>query len=244
MSIINLAYPFHVGMFKYPSDPEVEIVQVVLAGTNPDNRVRSAYVVYKIKNHHGTHVDAPAHKLADGKTIDRYLPEKFINKALLIDLSDRNLITRENKGVTLDDLIGKLDFTYIKRSNIAALLFYTGYCDRIAEKEGKLESEEKTAFEKEFTYFTPDAANYVASNAPFLNMIGIDSFAFDPSGSNSESHIAFFKKDILLLETAVNLKELRGVVNNSPFKLYCKPHFNQKKADASPVTALAIVGGR
>lgn len=242
MSIINLDYPIHIGMFKYPGDPEVEIVEAVQAGFKPDGKVKSGYVVYKLKNHHATHVDAPAHKLADGKTIDQYLPEKFINKALLIDLTDRNLTTRENKGVTLDDLIKKLDFTYIKRSNIAALLFYTGYCDRIAEKESKLESEEKTAFEKEFTYFTPDAANYVASNAPFLNIVGIDSFAFDPSGSNSESHIAFFKKDILLLETAVNLAELKKVVRNPVFELNCVPLL-YKGADAAQTRAYAKIGG-
>lgn len=88
MVIVNLSYPLHQGMFKYPSDPEPEIeitkakrelnqIKILILEkdvyetfTLPDDKYKSGFAFLKLRNHHGTHIDAPAHKFPDGKTID------------------------------------------------------------------------------------------------------------------------------------------------------------------------------
>jgi kynurenine formamidase len=244
--IIDLTLPFRIGMQKYSSDPEFEILEMVEAGVNETTRkVKSAYQIYLLKNHHGTHIDAPAHKIKGGKTIDQYLLEKFINQAVLIDLSDQGICHREQKGITVSDLEEKVDFDNWMSDKIRAVVFYTGFSDLMAEKSG-ITGEEKTSFERGFPYFTPAAAKYIASNAPFLSLVGIDSFAIDPSGSNSESHLEFLSRDILILETLVNLKELKQQLNKNSqrsenkFYLYSMPLL-YSGSDAAQTRAYAII---
>ena len=95
--------------------------------------------------------------------------------------------------------------------------------------------------EKGFTFFTNEAAEYVAS-IPNLRIVGLDSFSFDRSGSNSESHLFFLSEDILLLETVANLAYLSSMIEDSIFTLVCAPILYQNN-DAAQTRAYAIVGG-
>lgn len=88
---INLSYAFHPGMFKYPSDTEPDI-QIIPAEYIPKTqKCKSGKVNLNITNHHGTHIDYPAHKIPNGKTSDNYNPEKYFNKCALIDLASSDL---------------------------------------------------------------------------------------------------------------------------------------------------------
>lgn len=219
---IDLTYVFHPGMLKYPSDPEVcmeiEKARTVqterdsLAGYGVKQKYKSGFVNIKARNHHGTHIDAPAHKLAEGKTIDQYGIEKFVNTALMVDLTKLDILAKKYKEIK-KDYLKMLDFENFKQLGVTALLFCTGFGEMITSTDrGHLfhvDSNDKRRLEQKFPYFTPEAAEYVANNAPFLNIVGIDSFTVDPSGSNSEAHRAFFAKDILLLETVVNMENLK-----------------------------------
>jgi kynurenine formamidase len=192
---------------------------------------------FKLRSHHGTHIDAPAHKIPNGKTINQYSLEKFINDATLIDLRRTGILARERRAITVEDL-KQFDLEHYARI-VKAVIFYTGFCDEMQEKEGKLTGQQKLDFEKTFPYFTQQAAEYV-SNLSNLNIVGIDSFAFDPSGSNSEAHRTFFSKDTLLLETLVNLRQLEEHAERGIFTLHCAP-LNYEKADAAQTRAYAVL---
>ncbi|MBT4166403.1 hypothetical protein HOE04_05175 [archaeon] len=242
---INLTYQIHPGMFKYPSDPEVEIT-IQRAKIEPINKTNlidesglesgagyseekyhSGNATITIRNHHGTHIDAPSHKLPDGKTINQYPQEKFNNLAGIIDLS--------NVYRTKERIYSRLlaQNSNIKNpEKIGALIIYTGFCDEMQRHEGQLKGKEKTNFEKKFPFLTENSAKYITEKFPNLNLLGIDSFSVDPSGSNSEVHRILFAKDILPLETLVNLKELTNKFNNKLFNLSCKL-LNYTDADAA-----------
>ena len=96
--------------------------------------------------------------------------------------------------------------------------------------------------EKGFPYFTLEAAQHIANSNPQLNIIGIDSYTFDRKGSNSEVHRTFFERDTLLLETLVNLAELKEHAGNKPFKLVCVPE-KYLGLDAAQTRAYAEVNG-
>ena len=227
--IIDLSYPIHEGMFKYPSDPEIEIERKEASVEEIDEiiydkrgyssgasfieqKYKSGNMHLKMRNHHGTHIDAPSHKIAGGKNIDKYRIEKFINNCVMIDLSSGDLMKRKEREITIEDL----NRAYNPRQCdwAGALIFYTGFCDEMKEMEGKLKGEEKRNFEGRFPYFSEEAANYISEKGNYLNIVGIDSFAVDRSGSNSEIHRIFFSKDILPLETLVNLADLKRTLSN------------------------------
>lgn len=255
---IDLTYAFHSGMLKYPSDPdvsmEIEKARITqserdsLAGYGVKQKYVSGFVNLRARNHHGTHIDAPAHKLAEGKTIDQYGIEKFVNTALLVDLTSFPILTAEYKEIK-KDYLKMLDFEKIKELGVSALLFCTGFGEMISSTDRghsfHVDSNDKRRLEQKFPYFTPQAAEYVANNAPFLNVVGIDSFTVDPSGSNSEAHRAFFAKDILLLETVVNMEMLEQALKHrndhpgqSVFTLHCVPLL-YAGADAAQTRAYA-----
>ncbi|MBM3234373.1 hypothetical protein FJZ19_04755 [Candidatus Pacearchaeota archaeon] len=250
--IINLSLPICNGMMKYPSDPEPEVK--ITPATSEEVRdecygegentplavfigtkYHSGYMELRLRNHHGTHIDAPAHKIPGGKTITDYPLEKFINDAVLIDLTTAGILAREKREISLKDLelhdLGKYE-------KIGALILYTGFChESIIPAPAR---QDKRAFEEKFPYLSYEAAVYVANTNPRLNILGIDSFAFDPRGSNSEAHRAFFENDTLLLETLVNLAELKEYAGNNVFRLHSVP-VQILNADAAWSRAYAIV---
>lgn len=261
--IIDLSYPIHKGMLKYPSDPEIEIKKVeakieeeeVFGWSEGDSqplisagytKYKSGYMELKSRNHIGTHLDFPSHKIPGGKTLSDYPISDFINsKCRILDLS--NILGDERK-IDLAHIIQFIDQhsldnlkNYLNQEDIAirSLIFYSGFSDKIKLNE-ELLNKSKKIIEEKFTYFTPRAAEYIVEQAKDIKIIGIDSFSVDPSGSNSEAHRIFFKNEILLLENLVNLKELNESVGSRTFELNCVP-ISLDSADASSVRAYAKI---
>jgi len=104
--IVDLSLPLGENTPVYPGDPEVKVKP--WAFIERDGYYMNAL---KLGEHSGTHVDAPAHFIPGGKTIDEMPLEKFIGEALVIDV-------RDGEGtVKLDELP---DFPY--RGRIVLLL--------------------------------------------------------------------------------------------------------------------------
>ncbi len=268
--IVDLTYPIHNGMFKYPSDsePKIEIIPAEITKSVPpavDNAVRnsygyaggyesfieerykSGYAELNLRSHHGTHIDAPAHKIPNGKRIDDYPISKFSNECFLIDLTSTDLLERKRREITIKDL----GFYFKESLSVSSLILYTGFCDEMKRAEGGLSSGDKISFEEKFPYLSEEATGYILAKNDNLNIVGIDSFAVDKRGSNSEVHRRFFEKDILPLETLVNLDVLRNelfkrndadalVSTFGGFALYSVP-LNYSGGDAAQTRAFAVL---
>lgn len=104
------------------------------------------------------------------------------------------------------------------------------------KSERRLSENKKQAFEKTFPYLSNEAAEYLSGYR--LNVVGIDSFSIDPQGSNSESHRLLLGKDILILETLVNLEELKRTFGKNQFCLTSIP-YKIIGGDAGGTVALA-----
>jgi kynurenine formamidase len=240
MRTIDLTYPIHVGMFKYPSDsaPEIKITKSREEKTEETIfdesgfssgagiigiKYSSGYIDLNIRNHHGTHIDFPSHKLQNGKTQEAYGLEKFTNQAFLLDATNTDILKRKEKRLLIRHFDRFLNYQDI--SGIGAVILYTGFSDEITKFEGKLQEQEKTEFEKNFPYLSEELAESLIKAFPKLNIIGIDSFSLDKKGSNSEIHRMFLEKDILPLETLVNLKQLKTEFWNRANFLDSKPSY-------------------
>ena len=89
----DLTRPITDGMATFPGDPAVAVSAARTVET--DGYAVSAL---ELGSHTGTHVDAPAHVFADGRTLDTYDVDRFIFDAAVVDcrdLSARDPIGRE-----------------------------------------------------------------------------------------------------------------------------------------------------
>lgn len=82
MSLIDLTHPIRSGMPVYPGDPEVRFSSALTIEHDG-----SAVTAVAFGSHTGTHLDAPAHLIAGGRTVDELLPGELVGDALVCDVS-------------------------------------------------------------------------------------------------------------------------------------------------------------
>lgn len=95
----------------YPGDPEPVIEPAARYET--DGYYANTICMHE---HTGTHVDAPAHMIPGGETIDRVKPDRLVGPALLVDARGARTI---DEGL----LLGRLD----EQARDAFVLIYTGW---------------------------------------------------------------------------------------------------------------------
>ena len=80
MKFIDLSYSISNAMHTYPSDPNVSIH----CEKNIENN-GSLLHSFKMGTHTGTHVDAPAHVIPGGKTLDQFPLDSFAGTAIKLN---------------------------------------------------------------------------------------------------------------------------------------------------------------
>lgn len=134
-------------------------------------------------SHVGTHMDAPAHMIAGGATLDSYPPERFMGRAWVLDC-------RGQREIGLPLLLEQRE--QIERAEF--LLFCTGW-DRYWGSED---------YYRGFPCLTEEAARYVAGLG--LKGVGEDSISLDPCDTTD-----FPIHHILLGAGLVNTENLKGL---------------------------------
>src|SRR5712691_8325066 len=82
--IIDLSHHYADDMPVYPGLPRPSFAPI--ARVEDDGYAMSEY---RLLNHIGTHVDAPAHQIAGWDTLDQIGLERLVTDAVTIDVSDR-----------------------------------------------------------------------------------------------------------------------------------------------------------
>jgi arylformamidase len=90
MTWIDVTMPVRDGMVHWPGDPPVE---VTAAG---DGSARVSRLV--LSSHTGTHIDAPAHYLADGATLDELPLDALIGPARVIQVDGDTVTAADVAG--------------------------------------------------------------------------------------------------------------------------------------------------
>ena len=213
MRVIDLSQPLCEGMPVYPGTPAPDFSTVA---TVKD----SGYQVKKIamNTHVGTHMDAPAHMLADGKTLDALPLEQFMGRAAVVDV-------RACAGGVIG--VGELQAQKELLAQVDFVLFWTGW-SRYWGREQYL---------RQYPLLTAEAANWLGKQS--LKGIGVDAISFD--GIDSEDfaiHQLLLAQELVLIE---NLTRLEEVQNGAEFFALPLPLC---EADGSPVRAFAALGAR
>jgi len=167
-------------------------------------------------SHTGTHMDPPAHLFPHGTTLDRFPPEQFIGKALVIDcrdLRDGEAITMERVRRAGEDA-DKADF----------LLFNLGW-DRYWGTE---------AYFGDYPCLDDEVMDYILQGS--FKGIGFDVIGLDPIGDgNLPRHKKLFAhKEIVNIENLCHL-ELCGP---GLFWFSCFP-LKIADSDGAPIRAVA-----
>ena len=181
MKIYDLTHTIRNDMPVYPG---TEQPRLTTACTIEETGYRETLL--HMYSHTGTHMDAPAHMLPDGATLDSYAPEKLAGAAVVVDC-------RGQKAITLP-LLQRYDL-----SGVDFVLFCTGW-DR---KWGT------PAYYEDFPCLTAEAAAYLAALP--LKGVGEDSISLDPCDSTDfPNHITLMRAGFINTENLTGLDALLG----------------------------------
>ena len=122
MKVVDLSHYIEKGMQIYPGDPEPAIVSCLI-----HDRDYCHVDWLHLGSHTGTHIDAPYHFIKEGKKISDFPVDKFVGKAIVIDVTNMegNQEIPLEKLMLYDELITKDTF----------VLFMTGYDQHFGRKE-------------------------------------------------------------------------------------------------------------
>lgn len=188
MIMIDISWPLSPSLTQYKNrrDFSVQKTQDFV-----HDKVRSSLIT--IGSHTGTHVDAPAHFLRDGATLDQIALEKTCGPCIVIDL------THVKECITAETL---QSYTF----NHTILLLKT--------KNSFLES--NASFNPDFIYLEKSGAQLLANAG--IKSIGIDYLGIERNQPDHETHTYFLEKEIPIIE-GLRL----GHVDAGNYILYCLP---------------------
>ncbi len=167
-----------------------------------------------LSSHAGTHLDAPAHLIQNGRTLDQYPAERFVLPAYVAFVEGRETIRPSD----LQDL---------KIAKGEALLLRTDNSTRVLLEGGE--------FSERFVHLSEDAARFCVAMG--IAMVGIDYLSVDRYGDESApAHRCLLENDVLILE-GIDLRD----VSPGRYMLLCLP-LRIKNAEAAPARAFLIRG--
>tara|TARA_Y100001958_G_C21241109_1_gene568877 strand:+ start:3113 stop:3745 length:633 start_codon:yes stop_codon:yes gene_type:complete len=172
MNFIDLSHSISSKMSTYPTDPDIKI--------NVEKNISdngSLLHSFKMGTHTGTHLDAPAHVIPNGKKVDEFNLKNFTGTTVKVDKSCWRSI--DSISDELDGII--YDSVWHKNFNNSAIFY--------SKKRPIIPSElVQFAVEKQVKFF------------------GTDLPSVDASGSTEKPiHHSLLGNDIIIYETLANL---------------------------------------
>jgi kynurenine formamidase len=211
MTVRDLTRALETGMPTYPGDPPVRVRP---HATVADDGYRVSAL--ELGSHAGTHVDAPSHTEADGRSLASFPVETFRFTARRVDC--RGL---EPRAAVTPDALPAID------DAVDLLVFDTGWASRWGT-DGALDH---PFLAPETAERCVEAGCHVATDALSVDPTPSDAAAADePDGV--PAHHALLGADRLIVENLRNLKGLPG-----RFTLHAYPL--ALDADGAPVRAVA-----
>lgn len=208
MKYFDISWPIseHITAYK-----DKKIVQLIPTKTFVPDHVNETLIT--IGSHTGTHIDAPSHFIADGKTIDDLDPLCCTGKAKVVDMTH------------VTGFITKKDIEHITDLKDYIVLFKTknSFLDPYAP------------FDPNFIYITADAAQYLVEQK--IKAIGIDYLGIERNQTGHPTHRAFMQQNIAIIE-GLRLQHIKA----RNYFLWCLP-IKIPGLDAAPARAILMQQG-
>lgn len=177
---VDLSHSLADGDSPYPGDPPTVVSQW---STLESEHFRLKQLSFG--SHSGTHMDSPAHLVANGRTLDTFDPCSFFHKAFVLDVKN-------------DPCIGKEQIRTIP-PGVTAVLFYTGWQEYWNSER----------YFEDPPLLTEEAATLLLGRG--IRLFGFDSCSCDCLVRESlPIHHLIFSHDGLILENLNNLSRVAG----------------------------------
>jgi len=206
MKFYDLSHKLNNQSPVYPGNRQPEFIQAAEIETHGYRETH-----FRFHSHLGTHIDAPAHMIANAPTLDQHSIDHLCGKALVIK-------TPNAKNIDIDILAG-LEFEISKSDFI---LFNTGWSKFWGSP----------SYFGKFPVPTPKALDFLMQ----FNMkgIGFDHISADAMNSTKyPNHYAILGKNMIIIENLVFPEDFTE--NSGEFSCFPFPYEN---ADGSPVRAV------
>jgi len=208
--MIDLSHEIETGMPLFPGTTEIKIKDLHMVARDGFAEKQLGFTT-----HVGTHLDAPAHMLVAGQTLDSLPVETFWGKGRVLDV-------RIFKGNEIPAEVIQKELT---KATPDFLLFYTGF----AELWGRPE------YFGDYPVLSLKAAEIIAQSP--LKGIGLDAPSVDSMKAEQYViHHTLFKAGKIIVENLNRLEQLIG----KDFYLSVFP-LKVRQADGMPVRAVAIL---
>ncbi len=162
--------------------------------------------------HTGTHLDAPYHFFADGKTLNEIPLERFVGEAVLVDC------------------VGKHDAIHV--ADLEPFSQNISSCSRVIIRTGWDKWFGREEYFRDYPVISADAAEWLAERQIWL--LGVDIPSVD-DWKAEDAHVALLKAEVVIVESLVNLTKI-----TQPIFYFAALPLSIKDADGSPVRAIAF----
>lgn len=206
MKIIDISWPLFPGTTEYKDRQSIQCTKTKIFERD---KVRESAICMNL--HTGTHVDAPAHFLPIGKTIELVDPGSLWGMCRVLDLAN------VSEKITADDL--------------RAHELQAGEIILLKTKNSVREITQK--FDPRFVYLDASGAAYLADQK--IKTVGIDYLSIERAQPEHSTHVTLFQAGITVIEGL----RLAHVQPGSYF-LICLP-LPIVGLDAAPARAVLIV---
>ena len=208
--IIDLTHTIMENMPVYPGTEEPQLLQPYTLEVNGFRETKLCFY-----SHTGTHMDAPAHMLSEGKTLEEFPLDKFIGNGALLEFKKK-----ESKKIQVEDLKPIED----KIKEVEFLIINTGWHKLWGSPE----------YFKGFPALTEETARWLLQFN--LKGIAIDTISIDSIESGEfKVHEVFMRANMMIIENLTNLNK----IEKEKFTFISMP-LKYQKADGAPVRAAII----
>ncbi|BCS81915.1 cyclase family protein [Anaerocellum diazotrophicum] len=173
MRIIDVSSPISNSMVYFPGDPKPQISKVYSIEKGEAANVSKLI----LSSHTGTHIDAPAHFIKDGRTVDQIPLEYLIGEVKVFEVYDNDSITRE----------------FLESKDI-------DYGDRIFFKTKNSQYLSNTSeFYENYVYLSLEAAQFLIEKK--VQVVGIDCLSIEEFASYDFAvHKLLLSNDVVIIE--------------------------------------------
>ena len=217
MSWIDFTHIISPSMSTFPGTPAPELSTVA---TVPANYYRETKL--QLYSHMGTHIDAPAHIIENGRTLDQFPAEHFIGSAVVIPCTPKCMPDETYPVIDMSALE-----PYMEAAEAADfLIFSTGW-------ESKWN--DASAYIKDYPILAPDIAFFAATR--HKKGIGVDTLSPDrPDKLHFHRAFLSFEEGVII----ENLCNLASVPAGELFPLCALPLLFEN-ADGAPARVIGQI---
>jgi arylformamidase len=171
MNIIDISWPLTESTTAYKDKKTI-----VFNTTKTVERDGVRESIITLSSHSGTHIDAPAHFIKNGATIEQADLDRFVGPCKVFDVSHIDTVIKAEDLYDLD--IEENDFILFKTANSKQL--------------------PTASFNKNFVYIDASAAAYLAECG--IELVGFDYLGIEREQPQHETHQLLMNADIMIVE--------------------------------------------